>query len=280
MRQLCATGHHVTVYHRGENEADLPRDVRHVRSPQAALPVTSFLDELAAWNPDVVLHMMAMGEADSRALVGFWRGRASRVVVPSSGDVYRAYGRFTGTQPGPPDPLPLKEDSPLRETVYPYRAKSQSESALTYWYEKIFVERNVLAAGGTVLRLPKVYGPGPHPASNADLSTMYGFAHRPHWRWTHGYVENVAAAITLAVVDQRAAGRVYNVGEEHTPAVGERLGHLPPPEKSYDQPSGFSFDQSIVYDTSRIRTELQYRESVPYDDGIKRTLGTAPVDAP
>jgi uncharacterized protein YbjT (DUF2867 family) len=33
------------------------------------------------------------------------------------------------------------------------------------------------------------------------------------WRWTPGYVENVAAAIALAVDDERAAGRVYNVAE-------------------------------------------------------------------
>jgi uncharacterized protein YbjT (DUF2867 family) len=33
------------------------------------------------------------------------------------------------------------------------------------------------------------------------------------WRWTHGYVEDVAAAVALAVMDERAAGRTYNVGE-------------------------------------------------------------------
>ncbi len=33
------------------------------------------------------------------------------------------------------------------------------------------------------------------------------------WRWTHGYVEDVAAAVALAVMDERAAGRTYNLGE-------------------------------------------------------------------
>src|SRR5438093_11466687 len=36
---------------------------------------------------------------------------------------------------------------------------------------------------------------------------------RAQWRWTRGYVENVAAAIALAVTDDRAAGHIYNVGE-------------------------------------------------------------------
>ena len=53
--------------------------------------------------------------------------------------------------------------------------------------------------------------------------------------------------------------------------MGERLGQLPPPRKSYDQASGFCFDQSLVYDTSRIRAELGFREVVSYEEGIKRT---------
>jgi len=271
VRQFCSAGHELTVYHRGQSETGLPAQVRHLRSPDAGVPVTRFPNELATWKPDAVVHMMAMGGTDSRALVEFWGGRA-HIVVPSSGDVYRAYGRFSGTEPGPPEPLPLTENSPLREILYPYRAKAKSNSDLTYWYEKVLVERNILAAGGTVLRLPKVYGPGPHPSSNADLATFYGFAHQPNWRWTHGYVENVAAAIVLATLDKNSAGRVYNVGEEETPTMEERLRDLPPPNRHYDRPAGFFFGQSLVYDTSRIRAELGYRAPVSYHEGIKRTL--------
>src|SRR5215831_6345195 len=41
------------------------------------------------------------------------------------------------------------------------------------------------------------------------------------WRWTRGYVENVAAAIGLAVMDERAAGHIYNVGELESPTWAE-----------------------------------------------------------
>ncbi len=41
------------------------------------------------------------------------------------------------------------------------------------------------------------------------------------WRWTRGYVENVAAAIALAATDQRAASHTYNVGEERAPTEEE-----------------------------------------------------------
>ena len=36
------------------------------------------------------------------------------------------------------------------------------------------------------------------------------------WRWTKGYVENLVTAVVLAVTDERAAGRIYNVGECET----------------------------------------------------------------
>ena len=176
-----------------------------------------------------------------------------------------------GLEAGPIEPGELTETSSLRSTLFPYRAHAKSASELGYYYEKIFTEQCALSADdfpATILRLPKVYGPG----NNADLATMYQFQHQPQWRWTHGYVENVAHAIALAALDPRAAGRIYDVGEEHTPTVVERLVTLPPSEiPPSTVPANFA--QNIVYDTAKIRRELGYREPVPYDEGIRRTLG-------
>lgn len=133
----------------------------------------------------------------------------------SSGGSWRSAVRATRKDPGTPDPVPLKEDAPLREKLYPYGTEE---------YEKILVERVVMGGlelPGTVLRLPAVYGPGDYQhrlfpylkrmdEGRAGILLGEGMA---SWRWTHGYVEDVAAAITLAVVDERAAGRIYNVGE-------------------------------------------------------------------
>jgi nucleoside-diphosphate-sugar epimerase len=271
VRQLVAAGYEVTVYHRGQTEAVLPDSVRHVRSPLANMPVLVFPTELLAPPPDVVLHMTPMGEADARAAVQAFRGRAERLVALSSGDVYLAYGRFSGLEPGPVENGPQTEDSPLRSVLYPYRKQGQSAEALEQHYEKILVEREVLRdpeLSGTVLRLPKVYGPG----SNADLATVYAFRHHPNWRWTHGYVENVAAAIVLAALHPATVRRVYNVGEEHTPTVAERLANLPASTMATAIDSPFNFAQDIVYDTTRLRTELAYAEPVPYQEGIRRTL--------
>ena len=94
--------------------------------PEAAMPVRSFPPELFDPAPDVVVHMIPMGEADARAAVDGFAGRAERMVWLSSGDVYRAYGRFTGIEPGPPEPVPLTEDAPLRTVLYPYRGQARS----------------------------------------------------------------------------------------------------------------------------------------------------------
>jgi nucleoside-diphosphate-sugar epimerase len=196
---------------------------------------------------------------------------AGRIVLLSSGDVYLAYGRFTGTEPGPIDKGLLTEDAPLRSVLFPYRHKASSPEALEYWYEKILAERAVLNAPdlpGTVLRLPKVYGPG----GNEDLATVYRYRHHPNWRWTHGFVENVAAAVELAAIHPVAGGRIYNVGEAYTPTTAERLAWLPPSTIEPDLISQFDFAQDIAYDTSRIRVELGYCEIVPEKEGLLRTL--------
>ena len=270
-RQLAERGVDVTVFHRGVSEAVLPLEVRHIRSPLAAMPITEFPPELTERSWDVVIHMIAMGAADAEAAVRSFRGRAGRLVVPSSGDVYLAYGRLIGLEPGPTEPVPLTEESPLRTILHPYRASARSSDELGFHYEKILVERAVLGEPqlpATVLRLPKVYGPG----GNADLATVYAYAHQPHWRWTHGYVENVAAAIVLAALHSAAAGKIYNVGEEHTPSVGERLRTMPPSNIEPDLSSSFDFAQDLVYDTRAIRTELGYAETVSWEEGLARTL--------
>jgi nucleoside-diphosphate-sugar epimerase len=235
------------------------------------MPIEKFPTELFDFAPDVVIHTVAMGGVDAEASVQAFSGRTGRLVLLSSGDVYRAYGRFTKIEAGPPDQGLLAEDAPLRTKLFPYRTEATSQESLQYWYEKILAERAVLSdAGlpGTVLRLPKVYGPG----GNEDLRTIYRHRNHPDWRWTHGFVENVADAVALAATHPLAGGRVYNVGEAHTPTIAERLAWLPSSTIEPDLNSHFDFTQNLAYDTSRIRTELGYREIVPEEEGFLRTL--------
>lgn len=116
VRWLHSLGHDITVFHRGVHEDELPRGVRHLHGDLALLPREVFDPA-----PDVVVHMWAMTEMAAESFLERFRGVASRAVVISSGDVYRAYGRLMDLESGPPDPIPLTEDAPLRESRYPYR---------------------------------------------------------------------------------------------------------------------------------------------------------------
>jgi nucleoside-diphosphate-sugar epimerase len=296
VRGLHRLGHQLTVYHRGQHRADLPAEVRHVESPHAGIPVLQFPDALLDPAPDVVVHMFPVGQADAEALVRRFAGVARRVVGISSGDVYRAYGRLAGIEPGPLEPVPLSEDAPLRSVLYPHRSPKGPADDWTHQYEKLLAERELLSDGplpGTILRLPAVYGPGdPYRRLRPYIKRMADGRPRilldralAPWRWTHGYVENVAHAIALAVSSEQAAGRVYNVGEAATPTLAERvrllaevtgwegeLAMVPTEQMPIHLATPFAVAQDLVMETSRLRTELSFAEPVSVEQGLARTV--------
>jgi nucleoside-diphosphate-sugar epimerase len=301
---LHRLGHEITVYHRGHHEPDLPPTVRHIHSPRAGVPILHFPSELGDPTPDVVLHMFPIGEDDARAAMTAFAGVARRMVALSSGDVYRAYGRLLGTEPGPNEPVPLDESAPLRNALYPYRHMAAGPADWTFHYEKILVERAVMShpsLRGTVLRLPAVYGPGdPYHRLRPYIKRMDD--HRPAillesaeagWRWTHGYVENVAQAIVVAVVDERAGGNIYNVGEAETPTVAERVrqigavrgwnGEIVPIDSARLPPhlrAPYQARQDLVVDTSRLRDELGFNEGHSMAEGLRRTIEWEHANSP
>ncbi|WP_241123562.1 NAD-dependent epimerase/dehydratase family protein [Achromobacter xylosoxidans] len=261
VRRLHDAGTHITAFHRGANSNPILPNIEHVLHPSAQYPITKFPAELLR-NWDVVIHMVAMGEADADVAVRAFAGRTGRLVLVSSCDVYQAYGRLMKTEPGPLHLVPLHEDSPLRSVLYPYRGMEVQLGAYAHDYDKILAERAVQSACGidwSILRLPKVYG----REDNADLSTVYGFAAVPDWRWTHCHVENVAAAIVEAAFHPKARNAVFNVGEEVTPTMGERLAMLPQRNDfAASAPPSFDYSQHLVLDTGKIRAELGYTDVV------------------
>jgi nucleoside-diphosphate-sugar epimerase len=241
-----------------------------------------------------------MTEAEARTLMESFRGVARRVVAISSEDVYRACDRFRGVDPGPPDPMPLTEESPLRARLYPYRtdpprAADDPRRGMDD-YEKILVERVVMGEPelpGTVLRLPAVYGPGDRQHRLFEYLKRMDDG-RPAilleegqaaWRWSRGYVENVAAAIALAVIDERAAGRIYNVAEPEALPEAEWVGRIgaaagwlgeivavPRDRLPAAMRSEYHWEQEWRVDTTRIRQELGYAEPVGLDEALRRSI--------
>ena len=219
VRSLSEQGHEVTVFHRGETRTDLPRGVREILGDRR--PLTKSAVELQRLAPEVVLDMIPAIEQDALEVMSIFSGVARRVVAISSQDVYRAFGRVNGKESGPVDSMPITEESALRQNLYPYRGETvRDQDDPKKWqddYDKILVERVVMgdtSLPGTILRLPMVYGPGDYQhrlfsylkRMDDNRPAILMDEAEAQWRWTHGYVENVADAIAMAVTNDRAAG--------------------------------------------------------------------------
>ena len=174
-RRLIEAGHEVTDFHRGQTNADLPDGVNHISGERRELQ--AFSSEFKRIKPDVALDMICYNEQEAKELVASLDSACERVVVASSMDVYRSYGRLLGLEQGPPDPGPLNEDSPPRESEYPHRAIAKSPADFARYYEKRHVERVVTTAPRlrtTILRLSAIYGPGRQISSDSRISEANG----------------------------------------------------------------------------------------------------------
>ena len=290
---LIDWGHEVAVLHRGETVPNLGEGVRDVRGNRDRLGDSRA--EFEQFAPDVILDMILYTERQAREAVETFRRTGSRVVAVSSADVYRNYDGFRGHATAPPDPAPLSEDAPLRETRYPYRGHDLP-FAYAHHYEKILVEQVLLSdphLRATVLRLPAVYGPGdkqhrlrPYLQRMSDDGVPIVLDEgQANWRWTRGFVENVAAALALAVTDPRGAGRVYNVGD--APTLNERewveqigtvagwkgdVVAVQSSELPDDQRQSLDWRYHLWTDTTAIHSELGYVQPVPLSDALRCTL--------
>jgi nucleoside-diphosphate-sugar epimerase len=292
--RLIETNHAVAVFARGSTQVNTPTTARSIVGERRNL--SESLSSFREFAPDVVIDLLAYTEQDAVELMDAFRKLAYRVVVISSMDVYAAYGRFMRQETGGPSTPFFDEDAPLRKVLYPYRKLAQSCDDLAYNYEKILVERVVMndaQTPGTVLRLPAVYGPGDEQhrlfeylkrMDDKRPAILLGKT-KARWRWTRGYVENVAAAIALAATDESAAQRIYNVGEVEALAEAEwvesigraarwngriaiRSDDLQPPhlQEQYD------WAHDLYADTSRMRSELGFSERIPQAEALRQTV--------
>ena len=295
MPSLQSQGHEIAILHRHQTVQDAVTTIVGSRNDlQSAAPA------IRDFKPEVVIDLILSSEAQAKAAMQLFRGIARRYVALSSMDVYRAVGVLHGTEPGPLQQLPLTEDSELRSKP-PYGKKNlEALSQLVDWatpdYDKVPAERIVLGdpeLPGTIMRLPAIYGPGDY------LHRLWPYLKRiddgrefiilpddlAQWRWTRGYVENVAQAIALATTDDRAAGRTHNVGEpeafselEWAQKIAQAVGWtgkflvLPREQTPAHLRMPGNLAQHWVASTGRIRNELGYCETVSLEEALRRTI--------
>ncbi len=292
VRQLVTMGHDVTLFHRGNTKADLPENMNYIYGERSQLH--DYKSEFESLSPDVVVDMICYTESEARMLMDVFKGITQRVVVISSMDVYRAYGAILGKESGVAE-VPLTEDSALRSSLYLLKDAPKRPLNAPADYEKIVVEKVVMSSElpGTIVRLPMVYG------KNDPLNRLSPYLKRmgdhrdaivlldsiAKWRGSYGYVENIGYAIALAVTNEKAKGRIYNVAESETLSEEERITKIGKlagwkgkvislSKEKFPQDWNFPFntEQDWFVDSTQIREELGYREIVPVEKALKKTI--------
>lgn len=274
--ELIGAGHQVLIVHRGQSEpGDLP-DATHVHADLRELGSGDAKEEVARFDAEALVHCMALGAADTDAVLGAFPDQGLRLLVLSSMDVYRAYGGLHSGQAT--DAVPVDETSPVREQRYPYRGQMPGMDD----YEKLDVEERWVARGGTVLRLPMVYGP--HDYQRREWFVLRR-VHAGRTRipigtgnglFTRGYVGDVARGVRLAMERDDVGGEIFNLGETRTPtsellarsilaAAGSdaELVRVPDDALPPDLSLTGAIRQHLLVDSSKARRILGWQDSDP-----------------
>jgi nucleoside-diphosphate-sugar epimerase len=276
---LVARGCDVTILHRGQHErAETPPSVHHLHhDPYDDADLERALDSATF---DVLVAMYGR----LRSIARLSAGRVGTFVSVGGVPAYRGWMNPWLYDP-PGLPVPVAEDAPTvaapEEDEKGYRIV-RTESAV--------FEHHPTAAH---FRYPYVYGPyqlAPREWSIVrrirDGRERIVVADDGLTLHHHGYTENLAHAILLAVEQpEAAAGQLFNIGDDEVLSVRQvveivaaALGHtfeiisMPydlavPARPLLAQP----LPTHRVLDLARVRTALRYRDAVPARDALART---------
>ncbi|MBK8255250.1 MAG: NAD-dependent epimerase/dehydratase family protein [Polyangiaceae bacterium] len=270
-------GHDVYVLHRGKHPSELAtvQPIAVDRYDPSALCET-----LAHLAPNAVIDTRAMCSVEAECTALAMKVLGLPGVVLSSQDVYAQFGMFNGLPCPSVEPV-VNEDSPLT-IPFPFRELGGHDGGPDYdkkEVEKVFCDAAKDGIPGVaILRLPMVYGPRDYRRRFGTIVDALdsGLTQLPCTggavgRITHAHVVDVAHAVVLAVEGIRRGARVYNVGEEMTPTMRDRvemLAHAAGRSFSWNEvqevPPPFwmlgRLPTDFVVDSSRIRAEIGYRE--------------------
>ena len=276
---LLARGFRVAMLHSGRHEvAEIPDSVEHIHTDP--FREEALREALGARTFDVCVATYGRLRVTARVL----QGRCGRFVSVGGGPAYRGYMNAETWRPAGL-PVPTGEDAPL--------VTSEAEDAkglrIARTEEMVFG----LHPTATHFRYPYVYGP--YQLVPREWCVVRRILDRrpfivvPDDGLTlchYGYAENLAHAVLLSVDRPDAsAGRIYNCGDEEVPSlrqvveiVRDALGRslevvsLPaafavPARPLMMQP----WTTHRVFDLTRLKTDLGYRDVVPAREALART---------
>ena len=278
VENLVAAGHTPLVVHRGTTEPQDFVEVEHLHVHRADLmSVRNQLDG------DAAVDCIALTRSDAEGAMSVLPD-GLRTVVLSSADVYASYGAILAG--GVTEPVPADETSAVRVDRYPYRGHMPGMDD----YEKLDVEEVYLGAGGTVLRLPMVYGP--HDAQRREWFILRRVAAGRKqipigagtWLSSRAFVADIAVAVRLALESDSVAGEIFNVAERRTASVGlwarqildaagsdAELVRVADDVLPEDLGITGTVDQHLLIDSAKARSVLGWTETDP-TESLRRSV--------
>jgi len=298
--RLVLRGLAPVVVARGEHPVNLPQGAILERGDR--LDGARLGEIFEAHGVDTVIDIFALGMLNTRAVMEAVAATGGRYLLLSSVDVYSNYGGLLRRETPPIQAAPAKETDPLRGFRFPYRGNPHRPKGVSAElfedYDKIVLEEAALGDARfttTVIRAPMIFGPNDkqHRFKWAIDAVKRGGLIRlderaGKWPNSYGYVTDVAEAMVVAALDPRAAGRIYNVGQDfvrnpvqwllsfavmlNTPIEVETV---PAAEKAmlFERAEASDLRYPLTLDTTRIRQELGFTEVVSERDALLATIG-------
>jgi nucleoside-diphosphate-sugar epimerase len=276
-------GDDVTLYNRGVRPSRVADGAQQVHGDRTDF--AAFEAQIAALGPfDCVVDMVCFDPLEAESAVRALSGRCGHYLFCSTVDVYQK----------PYLSYPVREDHPLAGNN-------------TYGRNKRLCEAIVLAAHeqgalpATILRPAHTYGESSGIIHSFGWDTAYidrlrrGKPIVVHGDgtslWGSCYIDDVARAFVAAAGNQVAFGRAYNLAASEwqtwddyhrkaARAIGApepKLVHIPAellasiaPQRASAAADNFLY--SNIFDVSAAQTDLGFRQTVLWEEGVKRTV--------
>ncbi len=285
-RQLVADGHEVTVYNRGETEADIPESVSQLAGDR--IDTEGFANDVADGDFGCVIDMICFDPDTARDAVETFAGEIEQYIFCSTVDVYDR----------PSERNPITEDAQRHDDehfVSDYGLnKTLAEDVFREAHDRgdfaatIIRPWSTYGEGGTVLHtlgtdsyyVDRVRE-GKPIVVHGDGTSLWGPCHR----------DDVAGAFVNAVGNESAYGEAYHVTSEEVitwnqyhrrvaqalDAPEPDLVHIPTDVLAEVAPdrTGMLLDHfrySTVFDNSKAKRDLDFEYTVSFEEGVRRTV--------
>jgi nucleoside-diphosphate-sugar epimerase len=275
---LLKRGYEVTIFHRGTHEiSEIPDHVEHIHGDPHFRETID--DAIGTRTFDLVVATYGRIRHIADAFVG----RTGRFIAVGGFATYRGFVKPEDLLPAGL-PVPVHEDDVLVATE-----EEQRFSWLMVKTEEAVMEAH---PGAAMFRYPYVYGP--YQIVPREWSVIRRILDGRRQIMlpdgglaliTHGYAENLAHGVLLAVDQPDAsAGQIYNCGDDRQLSLAqlvEFIAHTLDREiEIVNVPHQLAFSAKALalgshhhtlLDLSKIRSQLAYRDVVPVEEALART---------